>query len=98
MRSASSSLPTVFYFAATRVLVTKFFLTRTRHKSRQPGKVSGKELFMKRNLKTILTGAFLVASTMHADSGHFTEGKQAFTSIKNNLIQMAESMPEANYS
>ena len=52
---------------------------------------------MKRNSMTMLTGALLCVSAVRAENAHFAEGKQAFTSIKNNLIQMAESMPEENY-
>jgi len=53
---------------------------------------------MKRYSITIFTGAFLFAATTQAENAHFAEGKQAFTSIKTSLVQMAESMPEENYS
>ncbi len=54
---------------------------------------------MRRHSITILTTAIIyAATTAHAESGQFAEAKQAFTSIKENLIKMAESMPEADYS
>src|ERR1700710_3037082 len=52
---------------------------------------------MKHNSITVLTGAFLLAAATQAENAHFTEGKQAFTSVKNILVQMAEVMPEENY-
>ncbi len=49
---------------------------------------------------TILAGALFSAFGLQAQaaSPHFAEGKQTYTGIKNNLIQMAENMPEENYA
>ncbi len=53
---------------------------------------------MKTYSTTILAGALFCASGLHAQSAHIAEGKQVFGGIKNNLIQMAEKMPEENYA
>lgn len=47
---------------------------------------------------TILAGALCCASGVQAQNAHFAEGKQVYAGIKNNLIQMAEKMPEENYA
>ena len=52
---------------------------------------------MKRCFITILTGMFLCIATTRAGNTQFVEGKQMFTGIRDNLIQMAESMPEEDY-
>jgi hypothetical protein len=52
---------------------------------------------MKRYLTIILTAAGACALQAQTDPLS-TEAKQAYNGIKNNLIKMAEKMPEENYS
>jgi len=52
---------------------------------------------MKLYSMTMLAGALCVGG-LQAQSAHIAEGKQVYAGIKNNLIQMAEKMPEADYS
>ena len=53
---------------------------------------------MKRYSMTMLAAALFCISGLQAQSSHITEEKQTYTGIMNNLIQMAEKMPEENYA
>ena len=53
---------------------------------------------MKHYSMTILAGALFCVGGVRAQNARFAEGAQAYASIKNNLIQMAEKMPEENYA
>jgi hypothetical protein len=53
---------------------------------------------MKSYSTTILAGALFCAASLQAQSPHIAEGKQTYAGIKNNLVQMAEKMPEENYA
>ena len=55
---------------------------------------------MKRHTMSILAAVFVTTCGLHAQSAnpHFAEGKQTYDVVKNNLVQMAEVMPEENDS
>ncbi len=55
---------------------------------------------MKRHIMNSLAAALITTCGLQAQSAtqHFAEGKQTYDVVKNNLIQMAEVMPEENYS
>jgi uncharacterized damage-inducible protein DinB len=55
---------------------------------------------LKRRIVSFLTAALVSACCLQAQSAnqHFAEGKQTYDVVKNNLTQMAEVMPEENYS
>lgn len=55
---------------------------------------------MNRTLTMIAAGAFLAVSAVQAqtDNPLSTEAKQAYTSVKNNLLKAAEKMPEEDYA
>jgi uncharacterized damage-inducible protein DinB len=52
-----------------------------------------------RNLMMIAAGALAMACALQAQTENplSTEAKQAYTSVKNNLLKAAEKMPEENY-
>jgi hypothetical protein len=53
---------------------------------------------MKSFSTTMIAGALVCLGGLRAESPRFAEPKEAYSSIRNNLIQMAEKMPEENYS
>jgi uncharacterized damage-inducible protein DinB len=55
---------------------------------------------LRRYIFNSLLVALTVTCGLQAQSAnpHFAEGKQTYDVVKNNLIQMAEAMPEDNYS
>ncbi|MGA7409510.1 MAG: DinB family protein [Bryobacteraceae bacterium] len=55
---------------------------------------------MKRYIMNTLAAALMTACGLEAQSAnaHFAEGKQIYDVVKNNLVQMADVMPEENYS
>ena len=54
---------------------------------------------MNRYLTMVLAAAFAATCALQAQTGNplITEAKQAYTNIKNNLLKMAEKMPEEHY-
>jgi uncharacterized damage-inducible protein DinB len=53
---------------------------------------------MHRYSLAIITATLVSACALQAQNPLSTEAKQAYAGIKNNLIKMAEKMPEDNYS
>ena len=55
---------------------------------------------MKRYIMNSFAALLITTGGLQAQSvnAHFAEGKQTYDVVKNNLIQMAEVMPEENYS
>src|SRR5256885_2077421 len=55
---------------------------------------------LKRNALILLAAALATSCILQAQTENplSTEAKQAYTGIKNNLVKMAEKMPEENYS
>lgn len=55
---------------------------------------------MKRHIMNSLAAVLMTTCGVHAQNTnpHFEEGKQIYDVVKNNLIQMAEVMPEEDYS
>ncbi len=55
---------------------------------------------MNRYFKVVLAASLACACTLPAQTTNplSTEAKQAYTNIKNNLVKMAEKMPEEHYS
>ena len=55
---------------------------------------------MKRHIMNSLAAVLITACGLQAQTvnPHFAEGKQTYDVVKNNLVQMAEVMPEEDYS
>jgi uncharacterized damage-inducible protein DinB len=55
---------------------------------------------LKRQIINSLAAVLMTTCGLQAQTAaqHFAEGKQTYDVVKNNLIQMAEVMPEENYS
>jgi hypothetical protein len=90
-------LTTNYHFAAAGGFVTRNLFRSLPSQIAAHRQTLRQEIFMKRYSITILAGLFLYCAIALAGNAQFAEGKQMFTGIRDNLIQMAESMPETEY-